>query len=107
MQATAATVQAFCPATRGAPRLAGRQASSLRLVQQQQQQQRQMVVLRALGGEWLAAAAAAERRQPVADSAAALQPELTSAICTNYLQHQSLTYQHPSIRTACEATAPG
>ena len=86
MQATAATVQAFCPTTRGAPRLAGRHTSSLRLVQQQQQQQRQMVVLRALGGEWLAAAAAAaERRQPVADSAAALQPELPSAICTNNL----------------------
>ena len=51
MQATAA-VQAFLPATRGAARPAGRQASSLRLMQQQQQ--RQMIVLRALGGEWLA-----------------------------------------------------
>jgi hypothetical protein len=56
MQATAAAVQAFLPATRGATRPAGRRASTLRLVQQQQ---RQMVVLRALGGEWLAAAAAA------------------------------------------------
>lgn len=55
MQATAAAVQAFLPATRGATRPAGRRASTLRLVQQQQ---RQMVVLRALGGEWLAAAAA-------------------------------------------------
>jgi hypothetical protein len=56
MQATAAAVQAFLPATRGAPRPAGRRASTLRLVQQQQ---RRMVVLRALGGEWLAAEAAA------------------------------------------------